>query len=598
MRKYDNQLEDFFGMNSGDPGSSDHKRSIKDTLAGRVTVRSGIRLLPKVLSRTERYLVLFFAVAGMLALAAIPFTIYYHFTTEVPSQGGKLIEGIVGEPRLVNPLLAAASDADRDLVSLIYSSLYRYDGDGKLRPDLAKSFPEITSDGLSYSVTIRDDARWHDGVPVTADDIVFTVQVAQNSDYGAPTTVRAAWQGVTVERAADRVVIFKLRNKYAQFPNVLTMGILPKHLWQDVRPINFALSELNIKPIGSGPYQFKSLVKNELGHIFSYRLESHDQHYVGHANIDELEFKFYGTEDELIDAFHKNQVDSLGFISGANASRLKFRSRVDIQQLKMPRYYALFFNQSQSKGLSDKNVRLALNYATDRISIINNTVDGKAFLVNSPMIGGILDVNANVRTYDFDPEQAAAVLKSGGWTPGEDGILQKSKDNRLEVKITTSTWSELSAVAEQVKEQWEKIGVKVTVETLPISQLQEVIRLRTYQILLFGEILSPDPDPFSLWHSSQREGLGGNLALYSNKTADRLLEEARQTLNPLERAQKYDEFQKVLIEDIPAVFLYSPHYLYGLDADVQGFNTALISMPADRFTNVVHWYLKTKRVFR
>jgi peptide/nickel transport system substrate-binding protein len=597
MRKYDNQLEDFFGLNA-EHQDADHKRSIKDTLTRRMTIRSRMRLLPKVLSRAERYTILTLTAIGAIALAAIPFTTYHHFTTTVPSTGGKITEGVVGEPRLANPLLAAASDADRDLVALMYSGLYRYDGNGKLTPDLAKSFPEITSDGLSYSVTIREDARWHDGVPVTADDVVFTVQVAQNPDYGSPTTVRAAWQGVTAERVSDQVVMFRLRNKYAQFPNVLTMGILPRHLWQDVRPINFALSELNIKPIGSGPYRFKSLVKNELGHIFSYRLEAHAQHYQGRPNIDELEFKFYGTEDELIEAFHNNQVDSLSFISGANVSRLKFKSRIDLQQLKMPRYYALFFNQSQSKALSDKNVRLALNYATDRISIINNTVDGNAFLVNSPMISGILDINANVRTYDYDPDQAATILKSGGWTPGEDGTLQKSKDNRLELKITTSTWSELSAVAEQIKEQWERIGVKVTVETLPISQLQEVIRLRNYQILLFGEILSPDPDPFSLWHSSQREGLGGNLALYSNKTADRLLEEARQTLNPLERAQKYDEFQKVLIEDIPAIFLYSPHYLYGLDTDVRGFDTTLISMPADRFTNIVHWYMETKRVFK
>lgn len=603
MRKYDNQLEDFFGVNSGG-SDADHKESIRDTLNRKLTLKSRLRLLPKVLSRDERYIVFTLALISIIALAALPFTTYYHFTEAVPSRGGKIVEGVVGEPRLVNPLLAASNDADRDLSALIYSGLYRFDGEGKLRPDLAKSFPEITSDGLSYSVTIREEARWHDGVPVTADDVVFTVQTAQNPDYGAPSTVRASWQGVTAERVAERVVMFKLRNKYAQFPTVLTMGILPQHLWTDVRPINFALSELNIKPIGSGPYVFKALVKNELGHVFTYRLESAENYYEGRPNIDELEFKFYGTEDELIEAFHKNQVDSLAFVSGANLQRLKFKSRVEVQQLKMPRYYALFFNQSESKALSDKNVRLALNYATDRISIINNTVDGKAFLVNSPMIPGILDINANVRTYDYDLDQAASVLKAGGWTlpaptaSESEPILQKSKDNRLELRITTSTWSELTTVAQQVKEQWEKLGAKVTVESLPISQLQEVIRERSYQILLFGEILTPDPDPFSLWHSSQREGLGGNLALYSNKTADKLLEEARGTLNPLERAQKYDEFQKVLIEDIPAVFLYSPHYLYGLDADIQGFDTELISIPSDRFTNVVHWYLKTRRQFK
>ena len=602
MRKYDNQLEDFFGL-KGETGT-ERTETIRDSLNKKLTLKSRLRLLPKVLTKAERYTMLALLSAAAISLIAIPFTAFYHFTESVPADGGKLVEGILGEPRLVNPLLAQASDADRDLTSLTFSGLYRYDGNGTLVPDLAQSFPEITSDGLSYSVTLRDDARWHDGVPVTADDVVFTVETAQNQDYGAPLDVRATWQGVTVERASDHVVIFRLRNKYAQFPANLTMGILPKHLWTDVRPINFPLSELNIKPVGSGPYVFTSLVKDDLGHIVSYRLTANKQFYGGRPHIDELEFRFFNTEDELIDAFNKNQIDDIGLISGANVPMLKFRSRIEMQQLKMPAYFALFFNSNQSKALSDKNVRLALNYATDRVAIINKTLDGNAFLINSPMMGGILDINPNVRTYDFDPDQAASVLKAGGWTmpaptaSESEPVLQKSKDNRLELRITTSTWPELASVAELVKEQWEKLGVKVTVEALPISQLQQAIKDRSYQVLLFGQFMSLDPDAFSTWHSSQRENPGRNLALYSNKTADRLLEEARQTLNPLERRSKYDEFQKVLIEDIPAVFLYSPHYLYGLDRDVEGFDTTLISLPSERFTNVVHWYVDTKRVFK
>jgi len=598
MRKYDNQLEDFFGTKDPE-GDAARSESIRDSLARKLSLRSRLRLLPKVLTKAERYTVLGLALAAVLAVAAIPLTSYLHFTESVPTRGGRVVEGILGEPRLINPLLAPANDADRDLAALIYSGLYRYDGQGQLVPDLAKSFPEITSDGLSYSVTLRDDARWHDGVPVTADDVVFTVQTAQNDDYGAPVPVRAAWKSVTVERASDRVVIFRLRNKYAQFPTNLTIGILPKHLWQDVKPINFPLSELNTKPIGSGPYIFSSLLKDDLGRLLSYKLTANDDFYGGRPNIDTFEFRFFGTEDELIEAFNKNQVDSVGFISGANVGRLKFGARIDLQSLRMPRYYALFFNQNQSKALSDKNVRLALNYATDRIGIINTTLDGKAFLINSPLMGGILDINPNVRAFDFDPDQAASVLKAGGWVASaSDNVLEKGKGNRLELRITTSTWPELAAVAQLVREQWEKLGAKVTVETLPISQLQQVIKDRSYQALLFGQIMSLDPDPFAVWHSSQRESPGLNLALYSNKTADRLLEEARGTLNPLERAQKYDEFQKVLLEDIPAVFLYSPHYLYGLDRSIHGFETGLISMPSDRFANVVHWYLDTERVFK
>jgi peptide/nickel transport system substrate-binding protein len=603
MRKLDNQLEDFFGLTSSGEGSG-APEGIRDSLTRKLSLRSRLRLLPKVLSRNERFTVVALAVVAVASLAALPFSLYYHFTEAVPAHGGRVVEGIIGEPRLINPLLAPTNDADRDLAALVYSGLYRYNGEGKLVPDLAKSMPEITSDGLTYSVTIREDAVWHDGIPVTADDVVFTVQTAQNPDYGAPLDVRASWQGVEVERASERVVLFKLRDKYAQFSSVLVMGILPQHLWTDVKPINFPLSELNTKPIGSGPFKFKSLIKDDLGRLYSYKLESFDSYYGGEPYITDFEFRFFADEDQLVDAFNRNDIDSLGYLSGGSLEKLKFRNRIALQQLRMPRYFALFFNQNQSKALSDKNVRLALNYATDRVNIINDTFAGNAFLINSPMMGGILDINANVRTYDYDPEQAASVLTAGGWSrPAptasvSDPVLQKSKDNTLELKITTSTWPELTSVAQMVKEQWEAVGARVTVETLPIAQLQGVIKNREYQVLLFGQIMQPDPDPFSVWHSSQRESPGRNLSLYSNKTADKLLDEARQTLNPVERFAKYDEFQKVLIEDIPAVFLYSPHYLYGIDEDIRGFTTNIIATPADRFTDVAGWYLETERRFK
>ena len=596
MRKYDNQLEDFFGYRaSGDPHGGE---SIRDTIAHSLSWRSRLRLLPKVLSFRERYTVLVLVIIAVFAILSIPVAAYYHFTVAVPSDGGTLTEGIVGVPRLINPLLAPTNDADRDLASLVYSGLYKFNGQGKLEPALAKSMPEVTSDGLAYSVTIRDDAQWQDGIPVTADDVVFTVQAAQNPDYGAPLNVRAALAGITIERVSDHVVIFHLRNVYAQFPGNLTLGIMPKHVWEDVKPINFLLSELNLKPVGSGPYQFKSLTKDSAGNIVLYKLEANTKFYGGRPHINEIDFRFYNSEDDLIGAFNKNEVNDLSYVSGTNTDKLRFPGRVTLEQLKTPSYFAVFFNQNQSKALSDKNVRLALNLATDRVSIINAALGGAGFLINSPMLGGVLDINPNIKAYDYDPVQAKSVLQAGGWTPDSDGILMHGKGNRLEIRITTSDWSELNVVAQLLKTQWEAVGAKVTVESLPITSLQQSINDRSYQALLFGVVMTPDPDPFPIWHSSQREGQGRNFALYSNKTADKLLEDARATLDPILRAQKYDDFQKILIEDIPAVFLYSPHYLYGLDTNVKGFQTTLIATPSDRFADVVQWYVNTKRQFK
>ena len=206
-------------------------------------------------------------------------------------------------------------------------------------------------------------------------------------------------------------------------------------------------------------------------------------------------------------------------------------------------------------------------------------MEGKGESVASPMVGNVLDINNDVKTYSHDPDQANKLLNG----------------KKIDLKLTTSTWPELVAVANTLKEQWAKVGVNIEVELLPTPELQRAIKERNYQILLFGEILTLDPDPFTLWHSSQRRDPGLNLALYSNKAADTLLEEARKILNPLERAQKYDEFQKLVIEDVPGVFLYNSYYIYGQTKDIRGFESKVVSMPSDRFANIEKWYMETKR---
>ena len=587
------QLDDFFGLKPETASSQNNKESIRETLGKKLSFWSRLRLLPKVLSWKERYLVGSFLLIATGSFLAIPVTSFYHYTRAQPDYGGAFVEGILGEPRLINPLLATASDADRDLVDLIYSGLLKHNADGKLVPDLARSY-EISSDGLTYTVFLKENALWHDGKRVTADDVLFTIQTAQNPDYASPQ--RVSWQGVEVEKVNDLTIMFKLKNKYAQFLNNLTLGILPRHLWQEVRPINFTLSELNLKPVGSGYYKFDKFKKDRLGRIASYELSAYKKHHNGQPFIDRIELKFYNSEDEMIDAYNRSEIESLGFVSAQNVKKIKFSRRLDVHQLKLPRYFGVFFNQNKSKVLSEKNVRLALSHATDKESILKNILDENGMAVQSPMIGGILDISPSVPTYSYDRERAKTILATSGWSADSAGVLSKNKE-RLSVKLTTSTWPELVSVAQLLKEQWGAIGVDATVESLPFSQLQQVIKERDYQALLFGEILSVDPDPFSLWHSSQKRDPGLNLALYDNASADTLLEEARQTLNPLERMKKYDDFQKILIEDIPAAFLYSPYYLYAQTKDIQGFATSLISMPSDRFSNIEQWYVETRRTW-
>lgn len=584
-----NQLDDFFGLKND---TDNH--GVGETIAKKAQNKLKIHLIPKALSKKDRYLVATLILIILGSIIAIPFTTYFHFTKEAADYGGKFTEGMVGEPRHANPLLSQTNNTDRDLVSLMYSGLLEYNGEGKIVPDLAQSY-EISSNGLSYTFYLKNNAFWHDQKKVTADDVIFTIQTAQNQDYGSPQRIN--WQGVQVEKINEHTVMFKLQAKYAQFLNNLTIKIMPKHIWQDIKPINFALSELNLKPIGSGPYKFNRFKKDRDGRIQSYHLSANKEFYGDRPFISELEMKFYVSEDEMINAYNKNEVEGLSFISPENLKMVKFKQRLNLRELRLPRYFAVFFNQNKSAALSDKNVRLALSHAINKELLLEKILESKGIATHSPMIGGVLDIPNNVKKYEYDLELAKTILKTAEWKMGEDKILFKG-NQKLVFKITTSTWPELTEVAKIVKEQWETLGAQINIEVLPTPELQQTIKDRNYEALLFGTVLNIDPDPFSLWHSSQKKDPGLNLALYDNKSADTLLEEARQTLNPLERARKYDDFQKLVIEDVPAVFLYNPLYIHGQAKKIKGSNGKLISLPSDRFINIEKWYIETKRVWK
>lgn len=593
MQNDQHPLEDFFGLKQ-DSSPEPKKEPLRHSFR-RKGWMDQIRLLPKVLSKYERYGILTFLIIIAGSIISIPFSAYSHFTNPSPDYGGSFSEGVIGQPRRINPLLAQANDPDRDLVSLIYSSLLKYNDEGKLVPDLAKSY-EISSDGLNYTVYLKDNIMWHDGKKLTADDVVYTIETAQNSDYGS--SQRVSWQGVTVQNVNATTIIFKLNNKYAQFLNNLTLGILPKHVWEKVQPINFSSSEYNLKPVGSGPYIFDKLQKDNLGQIQSYQLRVNKDYYDGRAYIDEILIKFYDSESSMIEAYNKNDVQELFMVSPQNLGKIKFKQRLNIKELKMPRYYGVFFNQSENTALADKNVRLAINHATDKDAIIDKVIGGKGTAIYSPLIENVLDVDQDIPKYLHDLDQAKKILSASGWTGTDDKGILKKREARLTVKITTSTLPEFAEVANILKEQWLKAGIEVTVETLNTPQLQQVIRDRNYEALLFGEILDLDPDPFTLWDSSQKQKLGLNLALYDNPTADGLLQDARQSLNPLDRAQKYNDFQKIVINDVPAVFLYNPLYLYPQTSNIRGADTKVIAVPSDRFSSVEKWYINTKRIWK
>ena len=569
------------------------KSFLKNKLKGYFPDKKQIKSLANFLSPKERYLVIGLSLVIVISLFAIPIGYWSSITFAGPDFGGSFTEGLVGEPRFINPLILS-NDTDRDLAQLIYSGLLKNDGKGNFIPDLAQSF-SISDDGLIYRFSLKKNVRWHDGRNFSTDDVIFTVKTTQNPDFSSPQRIN--WQGVETVKIDDLSLEFRLKNPYVQFINNLSLGILPAHLWQEVKPSNFILYELNLKPIGTGPYKFFKLKKDKSGRITSYELEADKNHFLNRPYIDSIKFKFYSTEETLVQSFNLSGVDSLSGLSPVNLRNLRFPGKVKIQKIKIPRYFAVFLNQNQSDALSDKNIRLAMAHSVNKDNIIE-TISGSGFKADSPIIPEVFrNFEGNIKKYDYNPEFARQILQNSLWLDEDGDGFREKNGKKLEVELAVPLKRELVEIGQQLKKEWENVGIKINLINAPTTELQQkFIQPRSYQALLFGEVLNIEPDPFSFWHSSQKKDPGLNLALYDNKGADKLLEEAKQTLNPVARAGKYKDFQNLVIEDLPAIFLYSPQYIYPQAKKIKGLKDELLGLPSERFANIEKWYIETRRV--
>jgi peptide/nickel transport system substrate-binding protein len=256
----------------------------------------------------------------------------------------------------------------------------------------------------------------------------------------------------------------------------------------------------------------------------------------------------------------------------------------------------VFFNKNKSVPLASVDVRKALSYAINRKEIINQVLKERGMEIYSPFLETMDEFNADVDKRNFDLEKARKVLEEADWKINNDGIREK-KGEKLQFKIYTTDWPDLAETANILAKQWKEIGADVSVENLIATDLQQsFINPREYDALLFGQDTNFEPDLYPFWHSSQKQNPGLNLAMFDNKDADTLLQEIRQESDENKREEKYKELQKIISDEAPAAFLYSPYYLYPISSDVKGMEVKNINSPAWRFADVNKWYIKTIRV--
>lgn len=609
------------GKNNSEQTNLD-KKLVYSLSKSKIPSLKQIKYIGKFLDAREVWLLrvsIFVLIASTVFLCA---RFYITHLEVIPIEGGEYIEGLIGNPKYINPLYASFSDVDSDISSLIFSSLLKRNKAGQLTNDLALNH-ETSEDGKTYTFKIRTGVKWHNGAQLTVDDIIYTFNIIKDGRYNS--SLHNSFNGVDIEKIDESTLRFVLVEPYAAFLELLTFGIIPQDLWYQISPNSAGLAELNLKPVGSGIYKFKSLVKDSAGSVKLYNLIANEDYYGFKAKITNLSFKFFPNFEEATRALNEGQINGISYLPKGFEENLVAKNSLNLYKLNLPQIKAIFFNQKNNDALKEKSVRQALALAINKKNIIEIALKGDAHLIDGPLLPNNFAYNPENKKFNYNKDEAEKLLTEAGWVSvevsdemitfaedektSEDEKIKleaeekisvgpgrwRSKDNVfLKVKITSVDIDENVEVINEVKSSWEAIGVKTEIELVSKNSIEaNVVKPRNYEALFYSQILGDDPDLYALWHSSQIESGGFNLSNYANKDVDRILEEARIILNIDERKAKYKNFQEIILEDLPAIFMYSPTYTYIQSRKVKGFEINNILIPRDRFSNILDWYIKT-----
>lgn len=557
--------------------------------------------------------------AAVALLATLLIYVALTFTSSlVPAQGGTFVEGMVGQPRAINPLLCQYNDIDRDLCSLVFNGLMRLDTQGLPQPDLAARPAELSSDGLIYTVTLRSDVRWHDGQPFTAEDVLFTIDLLKDPNFPGLEDLAELWRTVEISRVGTFQLAFHLQEPFAPFADYMTLGILPAHALRDIPAADLPSADFNLHPIGTGPFKVEDvgLSRGQVDHI----LMAASPYYFGRQPyLSKIEFRFFADDSAVFNAYRAGQVQGIARVPYAELSRLRQYPRLSVFSAPVAGYSVVFMNMASPDVpfFQEKEVRQALSYALDRQQLVDRTLGGNGIVVSSPILPDTWAYDSELPAVRLDLDKARALLDAAGWKLGQDnadqtptgpgeivggaGVLMaippgvRSKEGRaLSFTLLTSNDAVHSAMAQAIAEQWMSIGVTVTVRSVPLL-VTNYLAPRSFEAVLIDLSLAGDPDPYPFWHETQAAS-GQNYGGYKNRDMSEILEQARRTNDRNARRQLYKRFQQMFVDEAPAILLHQPIYTFAVDERVGGVQIGPLEYTSDRFRTVADWYIVTRRV--
>jgi peptide/nickel transport system substrate-binding protein len=507
------------------------------------------------------------------------------FSGSSNDRDGRYVEAVIGSPARINPLFAHLNDTDRDLTALVFSGLTRLGPDGEPLPDLAESW-QVSANGADVTFSLRRDVVWHDGALFTADDVIFTYELLASGDVQSDPEQSLLWRQVECSAPDAFTVTCRLPQPFSPFLSYATIGILPRHVLEGVEPASLFDHAFNRSPVGTGPYRLTQLSQSQA------ILRANARYHLGAPRVPEIQMRFYPDSATAAADVVRGEAD--GILLDLTVSAGDFNSITSLPGFRpysanRSAYTALFLNNGDPP-LNEQAVRTAIAHAIDIDSIIGKILGGRAVRANTALIPGSWAYNPDIEPPSRDRGEARRLLDEAGWALPEGSEIRQRNGIDLHFSLLTDEDPIRSAVAEQIAEDLQDVGIGVTVlRERSTNLVRDFLIPREYEAAIFGWDPGPDPDPYPAWHSSQATGNGRNLAAYSSEDADRLMEEARREYDMERRKRLYDTYQIVFEEDVPSVLLYYPVYTYLVTSEITNVQVGVLFQRSSRFLNVHEW---------
>lgn len=509
---------------------------------------------------------------------------------EAPRLGGTYVEGVVGQLGSLNPLYGEASAGLNDLDALLFEPLVRVLPTGAVQGELASHW-DVSPDGRTYSFTLRSNARWSDGAPVSADDIVFTVRTVQDPEFSGA-LINQSWKDIIATAVDSQHVRFALPGHNAGFlANLELLYIVPSHLLAGKSIAELSSPLPNLNPVGTGPFRLVTQTSEQIA------LEANPYGW-RKPWIQSMTIRSFPSQSAALDALDRGTIDGLANLTPAAAAHERTNKQVAVLTAATYQYAELLLNlKSDEPYFQDVRVRQAIARAIDRQAIIRDILGGQAVPDDGPIPRSITwAYDASSQQPAYDVAAASKLLDDAGFSL-VNGIRTKGTTTLSFGLTVSSDVPPYERVAEAVAEQLGRVGISAQVQPVTTTSLiHDYLNPRTFDMTLTAFDNGPDPDVYTFWHSSQNHPGGFNFSgMKKDVFIDGDLEDGRISLDLGTRAKAYAMFQQDFAKDIPAVFLYSPRYVLAISKRIHGVRLDAAIESQERYAYINDWYIEVGR---